>query len=327
MEVEKTVTESRLERAEAEAMKDWHAQYGEVEVKKEDAPVVVEEPKVETPVVEEPPKVEVKAEKVVDWEQKYRTLEGKYRAEVPRLSEEIRSLKESLTKRDETIAELRNKLNEIKKTETIVGDDDLNKLEADYPGVGKAVKKLIDGYETKIASLEQQVTTKVSTELDGIKADNAVTREQQFDQYMQSAGVEDWRTINTMPEFHEWLADVIPYTRQTKLEALRDAGRNFDAETAARIFLDFKATLKKEAPVVTAKAETQENLEQYIAPSTVTVGKQDRGSVQTGYTRADYTKFMQESAKGKFIPSKWGGKTEAEVEAMFDGLIANGSLN
>jgi hypothetical protein len=41
---------------------------------------------------------------------------------------------------------------------------------------------------------------------------------------------------------------------------------------------------------------------------------------------ADYQRFYAESARGKYDPKKWGGRTEEQTEAMFDALIARKAL-
>lgn len=328
--------EAVLEKAEADAEKTWHAFYSKEQEPPIEPPVEPKEdetPPVETPPVETPPEPPAEPPKVVekpkDYEQMYRTLEGKYRAEVPRLNESLRISNEAISDLKSQIAALEARINDGIRSESPVSEDALAKLESEYPGIGKLFTTFQTGYEAKIAALEKQLNGRVSTEINTVKTDVASTKEQQFNTDMVNAGIPDWRSIDVDPGFHAWLQDIVPYTRFTKAEVLRDAGVRFDAATASQLFLDYKKSLEKptQEPPKEEVPPVKSNLEQYIAPSTTTSGNapvvSDRRST---YTRADYTRFMQESARGKFNPAKWGGKTEEQVELMFDTLATRGEL-
>jgi hypothetical protein len=330
------VTEESLEKAEADAQKTWDAFYGkdqkppveeppEPPVKPDDTPP--EPPPEEPPKPpEEPPKP---VEKQKDYEQMYKTLEGKYRAEVPRLNESLRRSNELVSSLNARVTELEEKIRDGVRQEPTVPDSDLDGLEADYPGVGKVIKTLKTGYEAKIDALEKQLNGRVTSEISTVKTDVTATKEQKFDADMKSAGVPDWQTIDLDPDFHVWLQETIPFTRFTRAEVVRDAGIRYDAAVASQLFLEYKKSLTKpEVPPPKAdEPPAKDKLEQYVAPSTSTSGTAPVvGDRRSTYTRADYTKFMQESARGKFIPSKWGGKTEEQVELMFDTLASRGEL-
>src|SRR5207248_2233709 len=47
------------------------------------------------PAVQEPAPVDPSPVPTVNWEEKYKVLDGKYRAEVPRMAQEIRGLKDA----------------------------------------------------------------------------------------------------------------------------------------------------------------------------------------------------------------------------------------
>lgn len=327
------VQESKLDKMDAEADKLWQTHYGEEEVKQDEKKVeeavAADTPKEEAPVVEEKeaPVVEEKAvpaEDTADYKQKYKTLEGKYRAEVPRLNEDVKKWKDTALNLNTRISELEAKLSELQQTSVAnETDTDINQLTTDYPDIGKVVKKLKDGYEAKIDALEKKIQAGVSTEISTVKEDVAESRRRQFDVDMAAAGVPDWKVLDVDEGFNAWLTENVPYTRITKLDALKDAASKLDVESVSRFFLDYKATIGKEAQ---QPNDGQGKLEKFVAPSTAKVGTGPHSTKQPWLTQAEYTKFMQESAKGKFHPSKWGGKTEEQVESMFDAAIAEGSL-
>jgi hypothetical protein len=65
----------------------------------------------------------------------------------------------------------------------------------------------------------------------------------QFISYMDN-NVPDWRTIDETREFEMWLNDKIPYTKVTKRQVIEEASRNFDGETVAKFFIDYKASFQ-----------------------------------------------------------------------------------
>jgi BMFP domain-containing protein YqiC len=319
--------EDKIERMDAEADKLWQTHYGNDE---EEQKIVAEEVPADTPEaapVEKEPVEDAPTpapDDTADYKQKYKTLEGKYRVEVPRLQEEVKKWRDQVYTLSTKVQELETKAKEAPQVaESNIVDTDIAQLEADYPDIGKVVKKLRDGYEAKISSLEKKISEGVSAELSTVKEDVYQTRRGQFEADMIKAGVPDWKELDVDEGFNQWLAELVPYTSIPKLELLKDAATRMDAPAVAKFFLDYKSTLGQEAPRPNVG---QGKLEKFVAPSTARVGVAPQRGKQPWLTQAEYTTFMQDSAKGKFNPAKWGGKTEEQVEAMFDRAIAEGTL-
>ena len=342
------VIESRLERADAEADRIWKEAYGEKpeppseeeplkeETSEKEKEVITETPPEEKPPEpvpipqKETPKPPVEGREEETYKHKYDTLEGKYKAEVTRLHQELNGYRSQLTDQQKKISELETQVAELSRaSKAIEADQDLNELEKNFPDIGKAIKKLKSGYESTIAELEKKLGTKLDSEIGTVKTDLNVSKQDLFDNAMTAAGVPNWREIDAAPEFSKWLAQPISqYTTLTKMDVLKHSARNFDAATVAKMMNDYKESLNKS--ITDSKAEEtakEEELEKFIAPPSSPTGGTPPGTrKQSGLTRAAYTKFMQESSKNKFNPAQWGGKTEEQVEAMFDEAIANKTL-
>jgi len=337
--------EKKLEKAEAAAEELWKETYetptgavpaGEtatpapetvVEAAAEVVPEVPVETPVETPVevVAETPvpvaEVVVKEEPVksdtADYKQKYQTLEGKYKAEVPRLSAEIGQWKDYATSLQERITAL-EKVKPVKIDEPVT-DPDIEAVTTAYPEVATLIKKMEKKHEVEIQKLRSELEGG-SAEIKDLKNETVLSKQDRFDMAMRTAGVPDWKVIDKDPVFIEWLGEQVPYTRSTKLQLLQQAAREFDADTVSKFFLDFKESIKEPDGNVEPQPD---KLKKFVAPP--------RGGgippvkpVPAGVTKAQYEKFM--NPRYKFNPADWGGKTEAQMDAIFDNAIQKGTL-
>jgi hypothetical protein len=308
-----------LERAEEEAEKARKEIYGEA-----DTAVTEEEtPEGETnKPPEEPPEETRPVVSEETWEQKYRTLHGKYQAELPIALAEVKKWKADAMALDERVRELEGKLSKISiDSSSSELDKDIEKYSLDYPDLGKIIKKITDQANARIQELEKKLSNRVQTEVEPVKEDLIKTKADTFDRDMIRLGVPNWKAIDNDPKFATWLKQAPIYGRFTREEMLTDAARAFDAVSASEIFLDFiKSNTPPEEP------DTQAKLKNLTAPPRNESTSRARPSGGAVLTRAMYVDFMKQSSMGRFNPNDWGGKTEAQVEAMFDAVIAKGEL-
>ena len=277
---------------------------------------VVEEtpvPIAEVVVKEEPPKSDT-----VDYKQKYQTLEGKYKAEVPRLSAEIGQWKDYATSLQERITSL-EAVKPVKIDEPVT-DPDTEAVTTAYPEVAILIKKMKEEHKAEIQKLRSELESGVSAEIKNLKNDTLLSKQDRFDMAMRNAGIPDWKTIDKDPVFIEWLGEQVPYTRSTKLQLLQAAAREFDADTVSKFFLDFKESIKEPDGNIEVLPD---KLSKFTAPP--------RGGgippikpVPAGVTKAQYEKFM--NPRYKFNPADWGGKTSEQMDAIFDNAISKGTL-
>lgn len=277
---------------------------------------------VATETTEEPkeePKGDVDYKKLYETEkQKYQTLEGKYRVEVPRLSAEIGQWKEYATSLQNRITALEEASKVPPKREEPETDPDLEAITD--PDVARIIKKMKADHKAEIAALRREFETGTSAEIKNIKSDLQLTRQERFDMAMRNAGVPDWKDVDRDPAFIEWLNTPVPYTKATKLQLLQEAARNLDAETTSQFFLDFKASL---APATVTEPDPG-RLDKFTAPPRSGGPTPAHKSVQAGLTWDQYRKFMD--PRRKFNSADYGGKTEVQVEALFDAAIQKGTL-
>ena len=316
-------TYAELEKEEKEAEELLKAQLEPEPAPEEGAELEIEpeiEPEPEVLEEDQPPD---KTETVDYWKQKFKTVDGKNRAEIPRLTAEVAQWKEFAVGLQGEIDTLKGDLEKVKTSkapEVEPDDSTFESFAGDYPEIATFITKMKRDYEDKIASLTEKVDTGIPTELKSVQEELKLTKKERFDAELASI-VPDWKEIDVDPEFIESLNAKAPYMNATKLQLLQKAVKESDSETVAQFFIDYKATLEEPEP------SGQEKLEKFVAPGKPGSGKPPKsGANQQGLTQAGYEKFMASSMKGQFNPKEWGGKTEVQVEAMFMSALRSGKL-
>jgi hypothetical protein len=334
-----SLIERKLERAEEEADAIWKSVYQpeESETETKTPPEVAEAKTEETPEEEAPETAVEEAAAVApeapsakpdesdktDWKQKYQTLDGKYKAEVPRLSAEVGQWREYATSLSRRISELEEVPRVVPKKDEPETDPDLEALAERDPDFATVIKKIKEDHGREIAALRKEMETGITADLKSVKEDLKLSKEERFDLALRTSGVPDWKEIDHDPAFLEWLRAPVPYTRATKLDFLKDAARNFDAVTASQFFLDFKASQNTEGTPEVVE-EIPDPLNKFVAPPRSGGPSIPKRSVQPGLTKAQYEKFM--NPRYQFNPADYGGRTEKQMEALFDAAILKGAL-
>lgn len=254
----------------------------------------------------------------VNWEHKFKTLQGLFNAEVPKLQNENKTLKSQLTELQQAVDQLKQgAVKETPSQSAAVDPRDVDAFGADLVGmvqrvvqaslasVGAKVDATVVSFEKRLAAAEQA--------LRGTSETVAVTAEEMFFNRL-SAAVPDWESVNADQRFLDWLGEVDPLMGQPRQAALDAAQKTLNAQRAVAVFQAFKATLPQ-----TQKANP---LDKQIAPkpsAPVAPTQQAPQVVEQSYI----TNFYSEMAKGK-----WRGR-EAEAKGIEDQInraIAEGRV-
>jgi hypothetical protein len=274
---------------------------------------------------------------------KYLSLKGKYDKELPKYAGALKSAKAELVQWQEYAASLETKIKSLEvetpKKDAVqpdakpvldLEDPELKTLLGDYPGAAKlfgALEKERSADKVKIAELEAVVNSKLKT----IESDAEVSKAERFGLNMVALVGKDWQKIDADPEFMEFLSESVPYTGRTRLQLLKAASAALDAPTVAQFFNDFLATKNaSDADDDTGAGEdttSADRLKKQLAPprsgGSAPLKKAELDQV---YTRKQYDKFMDDSTRGRFKPKEWGGRTEAEMDLIFDRALVAGTL-
>lgn len=235
-------------------------------------------------------KEEIKEKPAIDFEHKFKVLEGKYNAEVPRLHKEIVALKSE----NET---LKAKLSSDPKRTDVNPKDAGEAIEFLKNELGDGfTEKLIQAIEEKVkAELKphvekmQQVESTVGKVVENSSSGFLKTMDQE---------VKDWRKINGNKEFHAFLATFCdPINRVTYQQSLDEASQAYDGEKAVAIFKAWPGYAALEKGKRDLKAE---QLEEQVTPGrtqTTVVPTPEQKKIRTG---AEIKQFYRDVQTGKY---------------------------
>lgn len=264
------------------------------------------------------------------WEQKYRVLQGKYNAEVPRLQNQVReqhtqlqSFQSQLTATQNLLASLSAQRETAPAASTpatpptatkLVKDEEVKEFGADLIDVMRRVVReeqasLLPEIDRRVAPVAQRVNQVAQATQD--VGQRVAQNDQQSVLAMLASAVPNWQEMNEDPGFLEWLDQVDPFSGAQRGALLKQA---YKAHDGSRVVAFFSGYLKEHAavtppaaPKVPAAAPApQRNLEQFVAPGTPKTGAastQD-GSGKRVWSRAEIGQFYADVQAGRFKGTK-----------------------
>lgn len=241
--------------------------------------------------------------------QKYRTLQGMYNAEVPRLHAHNKELNQRVQQMEQLLASMsaQQAAAAVPTATTVQGEKFVTEKDVEEYGesidmMRKVAREEVGSLGARMAQLEKmlsQIQTNVVPQVQAVVQKQAVSAEQQFWADLTTT-VPNWRETNEKAEFQSWLLEVDPLTGISRQTYLEDAQRSLDARRVANFF---RAWLQStgEAPVAQTqnRASTSE-LEKQVAPGR----SKNSGNSQTNkartYTPADIQKFFNDVRAGRY---------------------------
>jgi len=197
--------------------------------------------------------------KLADTEHSLAVLQGKYNAEVQAIKDDVNllnNLKNQVKQRDHQISQITGQLNEANRL-----IQDLQKQITEpkpTAGTGDTVDPLSVLSKEEKDLLEDEGFTEDVMKIVGKLVQAAAPKAQQAESPEQaeqrkrintfweelSEKVPDWDPINKRVEFSDWLDALIPYSNQTRRDALKAAQDRLDYMTCIQVFKDFKDQAK-----------------------------------------------------------------------------------
>jgi hypothetical protein len=277
------------------------------------------------------------------YEQKYKVLQGKYNAEVPRLQNQVREQGESLRQMREQLTATQTLLASFGSSQAsapagnappasapaapakLVKDEEVREFGADLIDVMRRVVReeqssLLPEIDRRVAPVAQRVDQVASA------ASNVARRVSQSDQQnvlaMLAQHVPNWTEVNENPEFLAWLDQSDPYSGHLRGKMLEQAYKSHDGPRVVAFFKGFlneHAAVTQPAPAASAPPAApapQRKLDELVAPGTPkagAAGTQD-GSGKRVWTRAEIGKFYDDCSAGRFNSTD-GKARRAAMEA------------
>ena len=268
------------------------------------------EPALAAPVASTDVPPEVPEEK---WEHKYRRLQGKYDAEVPRLHQQVKELQAALQQMQhqvqqappppppETPAE----------PERYVSDEDVANYGEDFVDIQRRItldatrelRKQVEELKAQLAQQGSQVQS-VSFEARLLKA------------------VPDFEQINADPAWIEWLNEVDPLIRGPRRAIAQQAYTNGDVE-AVKSYVGLWRKGQTTKPAAQPPVSREQELQRQVQPSRASAAVPASGGKKV-YTRGEanavFNKMQALVAQGRLDEAK---RLDAEIsDAFAEGRIS-----
>jgi hypothetical protein len=251
------------------------------------------------------------------WEHKYKVLQGKYNAEVPRLQKDLKNItkeKEQLLNRLSVLEQVVSNMNsnvqpnapqKTSESEVEEEDEELKTLQEAYPEVYNSVVKLLD----------KKVKQEIAPKLDTISKDTFAAK--------LSSYVPNWEVLNTDPDFVSWLQEVDPLSGYTRHQLLLTAYQNQDVTKVANFFKVYENTVQKNQLEETPTVENTP----IVSEASRNVAPTHREKATSGniskkiFKQSEIEDFYKKASLGKI---KGEAKTKQEaaiVQAVMEGRI------
>ena len=271
------------------------------------APSQDETPVVETSLEQEQPIEVAPAEQQLEtpsephkeediWEQRYKSLRGKYDAEVPRMA----ASNKELTSRLQSIE---RELEKVKTFKAVTKDPLIKPEEIQEYGeplvdlIRRAAREEVSSKDAEIESLKSS--------LERFEASSTKNAEIDFYERLRTA-VPDWEELNRDKDFLQWLSEYDELSGNQRQDSLDEAVRNNDALRASRFFNKWKDMSTKQAATVSR------NLESQVVPSSTRTSSVPAG--KKIWSRSEISDFYMKARKGS-ITDKDMVAIEADIHA------------
>lgn len=245
-----------------------------------------------------------------DWEQKYKSLQGMFNTQVPKLQSELKAANQQIANLQATIEAAAKQ--PAAPTTTYLTDKDLEDFDKDTIDVMRraARQEAEERYGPIIAQLQQQLATLQSTVIPKVTKIEAETNTSRVDRFVSALdqAAPEWRSLNNDEGFLSWLDELDPFagsTRQALLNAAVDAG---DAARASTFFKAYSQS--RVVPPTPSVPAASQQLEALVSP-----GKGRGGAPPTEkppITREQIAQFYRDVSNGKY---KGRSEEKARIEA------------
>lgn len=266
------------------------------------------------------------------WEQRYRVLQGKYDAEVPRLQRELHEARvavDSLTAQVQQIYQAQQAQQAGQRTDPnttgappidgLFTPDEEQAYGSDYLQMVERVARRIseDAAARRAEELRAHMQRTEQSLAPVMQEANASAYERFLAQVSQQ--MPDWQQINADPGWLGWLGEVDPMLGTTRQSILDQASQARDAARVVAIFNAFKAQGNR-APQQPAGPQAAAR---QVVPHTsgASTAQQRGGNTARVFTESDIKALFAAKRKGEFTSEEWAG-----ISAQIDSAVAEGRV-
>lgn len=242
-----------------------------------------------------------------NWEQKYKSLQGMFNAEVARSQSSKREQEARISQLEQLLATLSSQTAAPKSTpasapSVLITDKDREEYGDSIDVMRKAAREEVGSIAGKLAELEAtiaQLSSNIVPQVQNVARRQAQSAEENFWNGL-AAAVPDWQQTNNRPDFQAWLLEVDPLTGGTRQSFLERAQEKLDV---GRVVAFFRAFEQQSVPPVNTNAQPTRQaseLEKQIAPGRARGSSTPANQQPQTYTGNDIKKFFEDVRKGVY---------------------------
>lgn len=236
------------------------------------------------------------------WMQKYKTLQGMYNKDVPRLNAQNRELSSRVSQLEQLLSQLSTQPapQQNYSGNPLITDKDVEEYGDSIDVMRRAAREEVAQANNRVAQLEaqlRQLQASVVPQMHQITQKQAQSNEQAFWASLSNK-VPQWEEINNSQEFQSWLLEVDPLTGITRQTYLEDAQSTLDVNRVASFFSAWEQANGMPVAQPTRKAQSSQ-LERQVAPGR---GRSSPAAVTENrtYSPDDIRKFFDDVRMGKY---------------------------
>ena len=238
--------------------------------------------------------------------QKYKTLQGMYNAEVPRLHQQNREMTQRVQQMEQLLASLSAQQSASTTqpiADKLVTEKDVEEYGESIDIMRKVSREELGSLAQRFARIEQaiqQMQTNIVPQVQSIAQRQHVSAEQQFWADLANA-VPNFREINSNEAFQSWLLEPDPLTGITRQTYLDDAQRVLDARRVGNFFRTWLEVTGQAAVAQSTGHASGSELEKQVAPGrSRSAGSPTSSNKGKMYTPQDIQKFFNDVRAGKY---------------------------
>ncbi len=298
---------------QSEAVQELYKELNEEEVNEnQEAPQQEEQALEEVPTADSVEEVAVESsgehsegsqEKSTNWQQKYKTLQGMYNAEVPQLKQMVQEQGAKINQFEQLIATInQQKQQQQQAPQPILSEKEVEEYGESIDIMRKVTKEETGNLLGEVSALKAQIAQMAQNTVPQVQQlANQVgdTQEQLFWSKLATV-VPNWQELNEDENFQNWLLEVDPLTGMARQAYLEDAQRRYDVDRVAAFFTTW-SDLNGNGSAQQVKSTNQNELKQQVAPKkSRSAGATAPTGSKPSYSTADIAAFYDDIRKGKF---------------------------
>jgi len=256
------------------------------------------------------------------FEQKYRTLQGMYNAEVPRLTATNQDLSNRLQSMEQLVASMNAAPAPVAEPApapaSTLTEDEISEYGESIDIMRKVSQEVAGQYQGQMAAMQSTIDElrgNVVPRVEQIATQQVQNAEQVFWSEL-AKNVPNWRDINSNQDFQSWLLETDPLSGLTRQTYLDDAQRNLDVGRVGTFFTSWENSTGASVALNPDRSEQTSELERQVAPGkSRSNGNPQSPEVKT-YTPQDISQFFDDVRTGKYAGKEdERNKTERDIFA------------